>query len=251
MPSKIPYLTDNWAVVTGCDPCSPGCLNCFARGINHRFGRSNEVTVHPERLSDPLHWRKPRVVGVAFTADLFHDAVSFPFLAKAFDTVRLAARHTYLILTKRPAQMRDFFTGTSNARFMRIATPVWPPENLYLGVSVCVRSELWKIDVLRQTPAAHRWLSLEPLLEDLGEIDLTGIDWVVAGAESLGNRPGRRTESGSFWSLFEQCERAGIPFYLKQVEALVFEPKRGALVKFEPTRRTVPPAIAEIIGCVK
>lgn len=241
MATRIPYLDEVWNVTTGCgdDMVSPGCLNCYARrmfgrnlwkcrecsgegrrlmlGVGlgtcptcHGTGRQDFApTFHADRLDQPLHWRKPRRIGVSFLGDLFHEAITWDQIDAALRTIAVCRQHTFLLLTKRPERMHMCFTDRERDQFL-----VDPLPNLHLGVTVCGPDELWKVDVLRQTPAATRWLSLEPLLSPLPELNLTGISWVVLGGET---GPGARPMQPE-WALgvYRQCKAAGVPFWFKQ-----------------------------------
>jgi protein gp37 len=139
-----------------------------------RFWTGNVVMRH-DRLDQPRHWKEPRMIFVPSLGDLFHEAVTDDFLTKVFGVMEDCQRHKFQVLTKRPERMRDFlaaYTGT------------WPLPNVWLGVSIEDRQNLWRMDVLRSTPAAVRFISFEPLLEDLGALDLSGIHWSIVGGES-------------------------------------------------------------------
>jgi protein gp37 len=174
----------------------------------------------PERLEIPLRWRKPRRVFVNSMSDLFHEDIKSDQIASIFCTMRRARRHTFQALTKRAARMRAWYaTGNAN----------WPAlPNLWLGVSVESRDHIDRIDLLRETPAAVRWISCEPLLGSLGDIDLTGIDWVVVGGET---GPGARPMHPDWVrEIRDQCEAQGVRFFFKswgawaQSENLDFDP---------------------------
>ena len=300
------YWDKPWNPVTGCTPCSPGCLNCWAKELAGRFpwtahggdntcptcfgrgwlgsdadagtGRDercgkcrgegaipipfSQIVTHPDRLSQPLHWRKPRVVAVCWMGDLFHEDVPDLLLEAVFGVMSFCGQQQFLVLTKRPARMRQWLSTTSLSMCQAEATVrgdcerhprwhhrpendvvinSWPLPNVHLGVTACNQEEAdEKVPILLDTPAAHRWVSLEPLL---GEVDFAPhlspqtktsfynrggrgmsaqvivrkehLNWVVAGCES---GPRRRPASHDlFRSLRDQCAEAGVPFYLKQM----------------------------------
>ena len=217
-----------------------------------RFKQPTQVTLHPDRLSKPLHWRKPRVALVSAMGDLFHEDVPDEFLDDVWATMGLCEepdlrKHTWLLLTKRPQRMRAY-AESREKRCMVFALP-----NLWAGITVCDQQEAdEKIPLLLSTPAAHRWISVEPMLGPIamGRFFVNPkrrIDWVVAGGESLGSRPGRPTEPEWFHRLEEQCVHAHTPYYLKQVEALRFGDNKRVLVKFKPHQSNLPSEIAEIL----
>lgn len=234
--SRIEWTEATWNPVTGCTKVSPGCDHCYAERITERFhGKGSFAIVQrsEEKLYLPLKWRKPRRVFVNSMSDLFHEAVPDGYIGSVFDVMAKTPHHTYQLLTKRHARLRSLLTkwgeegarndwaGPGTAVFRTRegvwAGPVrWPLPNVWQGVSV--ESQRWadiRIPALRQTPAAVRWLSLEPLL---GSIDLRphldGIDWVVVGGES---GPGARPMHPDWArSLRDQCTAAGVPFFFKQ-----------------------------------
>jgi protein gp37 len=176
----IAWTDATWNPVTGCSKVSPGCAHCYAEALSHRFWQAVtpwtpanahlNVRLHPERLDEPLHWRKPRRVFVCSMSDLFHPLVPWRFIDDVFDVMDQTPRHTYQVLTKRPDRMRDI---------ERLAAP-----NVWLGVSI--ENDRWvrRADLLRRTPAAVRFVSAEPLLGPLPSLDLTDIDWLIIGGES-------------------------------------------------------------------
>ncbi len=213
--SPIEWCDATWNPVRGCDPVSPGCRHCYAktfaerfRGVpGHPFEQGFDLRLVPEKLEEPLHWRKPRRVFVSSVSDLFHEDIPFEFIVQVFETMRRAWWHTFPVLTKRAERMLPVMRAL-------------PPElqylpNVWLGVSVEDRKHgLPRIDVLRQIPATVRFLSIEPLLEDLGDLDLRGIGWVIVGGESgVRARPMRED-----WviPIRDQCLAAGVPFFFKQ-----------------------------------
>jgi len=210
MASRIEWTEQTWNPTTGCTKVSPGCLNCYAeimarrlRAIGVRgYERGFALSMHPQRLEQPLRRKSPTTYFVNSMSDLFHYKVSDAFLDQVFDVIRRTPQHTYQILTKRAARLPRYF-GTRDC-----------PANVWLGVSVEDRRRLRRIDSLRQVQASVRFLSIEPLLEDLGTIDLEGIDWVIVGGES-GHRA-RRMREGWANAVRRQCQAAGVAFFFKQ-----------------------------------
>ena len=240
----IEWTDATWNCVTGCTKVSPGCDHCYAetfaerwRGTpGHHFEHGFDVQLRPERLDLPLKWRKPRRIFVNSMSDLFHDEVPDEFIAEMFAVMALAQRHTFQVLTKRHGRMRSLlnsgpFIASVTAAFLRragkagavsIADPgsvvgarvAWPLPNVWTGVSVESSRYLYRVDALRETPAAIRFLSCEPLIGPLGEVNLDGIGWVIAGGES---GPGARPMHPDWVrSLRDQCAEAGVPFLMKQ-----------------------------------
>lgn len=204
MTTKIEWTDETWSPVTGCTKVSPGCDNCYAEAMTRRFeerwGDFGTVRLHPRRLDQPLRWRKPRRVFVCSMGDLFHKDVPTDFIVEVF-RMAFHTPHILQVLTKRSSRMKRLAIGPF-------------PDNLWLGVSVEDRKRLVRVDHLRQTPAAVRFLSCEPLLGDLGELDLTGIHWVIVGGES-GPRA-RPCHPAWARNIKDQCQAAGVPFFLKQ-----------------------------------
>lgn len=253
--SKIEWTDRTWNPVTGCTEVSAGCDNCYAkrfaerfRGVpGHPFERGFDVTLRPERLQDPLRWRKPQRVFVNSMSDLFHRDVPDEFIAQVFGTMMRAKEHTFQVLTKRPERMRRFWPSVLAGKieelrisargevspdfaFVQASWPAlfpdakisassfggsFPPRNVWLGVSVEDERATWRIDMLRETPAAVRFLSCEPLI---GPVDLRGklegISWVIVGGESgHGARP-----MHPWWvhDIRDACIDAGVAFFFKQ-----------------------------------
>lgn len=211
--SRIEWTEQTWNPTTGCTKISPGCKHCYAETMARRLkamgvkGYENgfKLSILPERLAEPLSRRKPTTYFVNSMSDLFHNDIPFEFLDQVFDVIRRTPQHTYQILTKRAARMRKYFVPGE-----RIV-----PGNVWLGTSVENRKYgLPRIDELREIEASIRFLSVEPLLEDLGRIDLTGIHWVIVGGESGPNARPMKAE----WvaRIKEQCEEADVAFFFKQ-----------------------------------
>lgn len=208
--SAIEWTESTWNPVTGCTKISLGCQNCYAERMAKRLkamGRANYIngfrlTTHENALELPLRWSKPQMIFVNSMSDLFHEDVPEEFILRVFDTMRRASHHRYQVLTKRSERLRTLDS-----------TLEWR-ENIWMGVTVEHASCIHRIDDLRATGAHTKFLSLEPLLGPLPELDLTGIDWVIVGGESgPGARPMREQ-----WVLDirDQCESARVPFFFKQ-----------------------------------
>ena len=209
-PSAIEWTGVTWNPVTGCTKVSPGCARCYAERLARRlramgspkYAAGFEVALHRETLDDPLRWRQPRLVFVNSMSDLFHDAVPDAFVEAVFRTMNAASRHTFQVLTKRPER------AAALGRRLRWTANVW------LGTSVETEPYLRRLEPLRQTPAAVKFLSLEPLLGPLPSLELDGVDWVIAGGES---GPGARPLDPD-WAraIRDKCARSGVPFFFKQ-----------------------------------
>lgn len=216
--STIEWTEKTWNPVRGCDKISPGCKHCYAetfaerfRGVpGHPYEQGFDLRLVPEALKDPFRWRSPSTVFVNSMSDLFHKDVPEAYIGRVLDVMLRADWHTYQVLTKRAEWLADAWP-----RLLGRGGLVAPPEHVWMGVSVEDRRYgVPRIEQLRHTPAAVRFLSVEPLLEDLGLLDLRGIDWVIVGGESgPGARPMLRA-----WvdSIMEQCVRDGVLFFFKQ-----------------------------------
>jgi protein gp37 len=194
--TKIAWTDKVWNPVTGCSKVSSGCAHCYAEALSKRFGRSFEVTLYPERLDEPLHWRKPRRVFVDSMSDTFHGAVPDAFVTRIFGTMAQCPQHSFQLLTKRPERMRTYLSAAARPAIILGASAIctgktykpaaiqWPLPNVWLGTSI--ENDRWvgRANALRDTPAAVRFISAEPLLGPLPSLDLTGIDWLIIGGES-------------------------------------------------------------------
>lgn len=223
--TTIEWTDATWNPSTGCDRVSPGCDNCYALTMAGRLkamgqekyqrdgdprtsGPGFGLTMHADALDLPLRWRKPRRVFVNSMSDLFHPEVTEEFIGRVFDVMMRAEQHTFQVLTKRPQRMRAFvdeWLGDSWAQWI---------ANLWLGTSIENNRYTWRADHLRDTPAAFRFLSLEPLIGPVPTLDLTGIDWVIVGAES--GRGARRMEMDWVRDIRDRCVDAGVAFFFKQ-----------------------------------
>lgn len=209
--SKIEWTEQTWNPVTGCTKVSPGCKFCYAETMSKRLkamravGYENgfQLSLLPERLSQPLKRRKPTMYFVNSMSDLFQDGVPFDFIDQVMDVVEITPWHTYQILTKRSEIMREYFETRK------------VPVNAWLGVSVEDKKYgKPRITDLQKIKANTRFLSIEPLLEDLGRIRLSGIHWVIVGGESGSNARPMKEE----WvvKLRDQCTRSDVDFFFKQ-----------------------------------
>jgi len=223
----IKWTDATWNPVTGCSHVSAGCEHCYAETLSLRYGWSKKpwtapnaaenVVLHPERLDQPLRWRKPRRIFVNSMSDLFHERVPLDFVSRVWATMAATPEHTYQILTKRPERMLTFLLawvgGYSHDPALVLPEP-WvraPLSNVWCGVSI--EQDRWtgRADILRQTPAAVRFISAEPLLEPLPSLSLAGIDWLIFGGES---GPGarwmvRRCESETMELICHRCGGTG------------------------------------------
>ncbi|MFC9282771.1 DUF5131 family protein [Streptomyces collinus] len=217
--SAIEWTEATWNPTTGCDRVSPGCDNCYAMTLAKRLkamgqakyqndgdprtsGPGFDLTVHPDALRIPYGWRSPRTVFVNSMSDLFHARVPLDFVRQVFQVMADTPQHTYQVLTKRARRLRQVADKLE-----------WPP-NVWMGVSVESTKELARVDDLRRVPAAVRFLSCEPLLGPLDGLDVTNIDWVIAGGES-GARF-RPLQEEWVTSIRDVCTDAGVAFFFKQ-----------------------------------
>jgi protein gp37 len=205
--SGIEWTEATWNPTVGCTKVSPGCDRCYAERITRRFPgtypQGFALTLRPDALELPFRWRRPRAVFVNSMSDLFHADVPEEFLRQVFEVMSQCPHHTFQVLTKRAE------------RLARLAPRLEWPSNVWMGVSVESPDYAWRIDYLRRVPAAVRFISAEPLIAPLPSLDLTGMHWLIAGGESQsGCRPAR---DEWFRDLRDQCNAAGIAFFLKQL----------------------------------
>ena len=212
--STIEWTNSTWNPVTGCTKVSVGCDHCYAerlserfRGVkSHPFETGFDLTLRPERLEQPLRWRRPQLIFVNSMSDLFHKNIPTEYIARVFDTMERADWHIYQVLTKRSSLMRDFV----HQHYREQAAP----PHIWLGVSIENAAAMTRLRHLKQTNASVRFVSFEPLLGPLGAVNLEGIHWIIAGGESgPGVRP-MRIE----WvrSLRDQCQAQRVAFFFKQ-----------------------------------
>lgn len=208
--TKIEWTDKTWNPITGCSKKSTGCLHCYAEVMARRlkamgqekYANGFTVTLHERCLNEPLTWRGNHNIFVCSMSDIFHENVPFEFIDKMFDVIKSTPQHRHQILTKRAERMAEYF-GTRSV-----------PNNVWLGVTVEAQSSRFRIDHLRNLPASVKFLSCEPLVEDLGELDLNGIDWVIVGGESGPQARPMKEE----WALniMRQVEAQGARFFFKQ-----------------------------------
>ena len=208
--TKIEWTDKTWNPVTGCTKLSTGCVNCYTEMMAHRlnamgvekYANGFIPTMHDDVLDEPLKWKQPHTIFVCSMADLFHNDVPFSFIDKVTDIIRKTGYHRYQILSKRAARMAEYFSNVDI------------PENVWLGVTVEAPSEVSRIDSLRELQAAIRFISCEPLIEDLGILDLTDIDWIIVGGESGVKARPMKPE----WvrSILHQADEQDVAFFFKQ-----------------------------------
>lgn len=221
--SAIEWTNLTWNPVTGCTKISAGCDHCYAerfserfRGVpGHPFEKGFDLVLRPDRVDQPLKTKKPKMIFVNSMSDLFHKEIPKAFVDQVFDTMDHAHWHTFQVLTKRSSRMRDYV----ERRYGEMEAP----PHIWLGTSVEDGSKASRIRHIQDMPASIKFLSVEPLIGPLGEVDLSGIDWVIAGGESgPGCRPMKRE-----WvvEVRDQCVAAKVPFFFKQWGGI--RPKSG------------------------
>jgi protein gp37 len=208
--STIEWTEMTWNPVTGCTKVSEGCRHCYAERMalrlramgNRRYVGGFDVTLHDDLVDLPRKLRQPRVIFVNSMSDLFHEDVPEEFIGRVFETMAACPQHTFQVLTKRSRRLRD------------MASQLPWPKDVWIGVSVEDQRALGRIDDLREVPASVRFLSCEPLLGPMHDLDLDGMAWVIVGGES---GPGARAVK-SEWveSILKQCRRAKVAFFFKQ-----------------------------------
>ncbi len=213
--SSIEWTDATWNPVRGCTKVSPGCKHCYAetfaerfRGVKgHPFEQGFDLRLVPEKIEEPLRWRTPKMIFVNSMSDLFHEQIPTEYIARVASVMVKAHWHTFQVLTKRPERMSSLLSTT-----LAFASS---QKNIWWGVSVEDRAfGIPRIEHLRTARALTRFLSIEPLLEDVGELNLEGISWVIVGGES---GPGARPLKEDWViSIRNQCKRAGVPFFFKQ-----------------------------------
>ena len=228
--SSIEWTESTWNPLTGCDKISPGCKHCYAERMAKRLkamGQRNyrnefELTLHPHVLEVPLRWKQPQMIFVNSMSDLFHERVPEEYIQRVFATMRSAHWHQFQVLTKRSKRLRE------------MAGRIDWPANVWMGVSVENAKYTARIADLRATPAKIRFLSLEPLIGEIGEIDLDGIDWVIVGGES--GPKARHCNISWIRSLLDQCLENKVSCFIKQLgsnpvyeigDRLVLQSKKG------------------------
>lgn len=224
--TKIEWATDTWNPVTGCDRVSPGCDHCYALDMAGRLklmgskGYQNDgdprtsgpgfaLTLQPDRLDQPLRWTKPRKIFVNSMSDLFHEEVPDDFIRQVFDVMGKAEQHTFQVLTKRPRRLPRLFRDLDGR-----TTPIPVHPNVWMGTSIENDKYTFRARHLRETPAAVRFLSCEPLLGPLPTLNLDGIDWVIVGGES--GPKARPMHPDWARDIRDRCVEADVPFLFKQ-----------------------------------
>jgi protein gp37 len=217
--TSIEWATHVWNPTTGCDRVSPGCAHCYALDLAARLKRMGQrkyqgdghpgssgpgfaVTLHEQTLTEPLRWRSPRVVFVNSMSDLFHEEIPAEYIARVFEIMVQAKQHTFQVLTKREDRLAE------------LAPDLPWPANVWMGVSIENRRFIHRADRLREVPASVRFISAEPLLGRLEGLDLTGIDWLIAGGESGPQH--RPVKEPWLTELRDECLTAGVAFFFKQ-----------------------------------
>jgi len=212
--SAIEWTDATWNPVTGCTKISAGCDNCYAarfserfRGVpGHPFERGFDLNLRPMRLLQPFEWKNPRMIFVNSMSDLFHKDIADEYIQRVFETMEGANWHIYQVLTKRSSLMQKFINSRYKSRRV--------PAHIWMGVSVEHASATSRIVHLRNANATIRFLSIEPLIAPVGELNLEGISWVIVGGES---GPGARPMKPAWvTSIRNQCLRANVAFFFKQ-----------------------------------
>lgn len=208
--SRIEWTNITWNPVTGCDKVSPGCDHCYANRLAnrlkamgvHKYRNGFKVTIHPEELNSPANWIGPHKVFVNSMSDMFHEDIPLDFFNQVFEVMAHWPQHIFQILTKR------------SKRLVRMNEQIKWPDNVWMGVTVESKEYEYRIRDLRKTGAKVKFLSLEPLIGPLPNMDFTGIDWAIVGGES---GPGARPMSEQWvWEIKKQCEEQGVSFFFKQ-----------------------------------
>ena len=208
--TKIEWTDKTWNPITGCTKKSTGCLHCYAEVMSRRlkamgqekYANGFAVTLHERCLKEPLSWKGNHNIFVCSMSDIFHEDVPFGFVDKIFNVIKQTPQHRYQILTKRAERMAEYFANHSI------------PVNVWLGVTVEAKSSRFRIDLLRNLPASVKFLSCEPLVEDLGELNMAGIDWVIVGGES--GPQARPMQESWVLNIHRQVEKQGARFFFKQ-----------------------------------
>jgi len=285
--TAIEWTDATWNPTTGCDRVSPGCANCYALTLaarlkamgQPRYQRDGDprtsgpgfgLTLHEDKLTEPLRWRKPRMVFVNSMSDLFHEDVPFDFLDRVFGVMAAAPQHTFQVLTKRPHRAQEYLSRvvtvampTKASALVRAKspegyvewvgrTPHWPLPNVWIGTSIENSRFNWRADVLRATPAAVRFISAEPLLGSLFKItkrqrnplDLTDIDWLIAGGESGDGH--RRIDPEWVRELRDACHNYDTAFFFKQWGGRT--PKSGGRLLDGREWSEYPPLVTELVA---
>ena len=219
------WFEKTWNPATGCNKISLGCANCYAkeaaegylkRWKNPRYQNGFDLTLHEDLLELPLKWKKSRQIFPCSMSDIFHEDIPIEFIKKMFDTMNRCPQHTFIVLTKRAE------------RLLELSPALNLSDNIWMGVTVEEARYAERIDKLRQISAKHKFICAEPLLGDLGELELTGIDWVVVGGESGKNA--RPCDEEWVLNLRDQCEAQSVQFTFKQWGGR-FRKRNGSLLQ--------------------
>ena len=208
--TTIEWTEATWNPITGCSKISPGCKNCYAERMakrlqamgQFRYHNGFQLTLQPQTLNEPFKWKKSRTIFVNSMSDLFHELVPLSFIDKVFHVMNNCQHHQFQILTKRSTNLRQL------ASFLN-----WT-ENIWIGVSVESQDYVYRIDDLRTIPATIRFLSIEPFISPIKQLDLTGIDWVIVGGES--GPHARPIHKNWVRDIREICIEQNVPFFFKQ-----------------------------------
>ena len=208
--TKIEWTERTWNPVTGCTKQSEGCAHCYAEVMSRRlcamgnpkYANGFKSTTHLEALKEPFNWKKPSTIFVCSMSDLFHKDVSFEFIDKVFSVIKDTPQHNYQILTKRAERMAEYFETRKI------------PHNVWIGVTVENEDTKYRIDHIRHLDATVKFLSCEPLLGDLGELNLDGINWIIVGGES--GSQARPMKEEWVLNIKRQADANNIPFFFKQ-----------------------------------
>lgn len=222
--SKIEWTQATWNPITGCTKVSDGCKNCYAERLAHRlkamhnprYQNEFQVTVHEDLLRKPFEWKKPKKIFVNSMSDIFHEDVPEEAIISIFETMNSCPQHQFQVLTKRPERLKSINNIV-----------IWS-DNIWMGVSVENSKYLNRIEILKDCGAKIKYVSAEPLIGDLGDINLEGIDWIIVGGESgPGSRPIKEE-----WvvNLLNLSRKYGVPFFFKQWGG-VQKSKNGCLLK--------------------
>lgn len=208
--TSIEWTDETWNPVTGCSKQSEGCLHCYAESMSNRlklmgikkYSNGFSISLHPEVLTEPLSWIKPRNIFVCSMSDLFHEKIPFEYIDKVLATIKRTPHHRYQLLTKRPERMAEFFSN-------RIV-----PDNVWVGTTVENNAYKKRMEILKTIKAKVHFLSCEPLLGPIDNMDLSDIEWVIVGGES--GPKARRMDIEWVNSIHEQASKAHVPFFFKQ-----------------------------------
>jgi len=208
--SLIEWTESTWNPVTGCTKISDGCLNCYAERMSLRLKAMGQrhyvngfnLTLHPDFIDKPLSWKKPQMIFVNSMSDLFHEAVPTSFIVQVFETMRKSHWHIFQVLTKRAERLAE------------ISVHLTWPENIWMGVTVEDSAYFHRVDCLRSIPAQIKFISFEPLLGPVYDVNFKGIDWVIVGGES--GPYARRMDTSWVSDIKDKCRVSSVPFFFKQ-----------------------------------